>query len=346
MPVPRLIPEFAPQSGVMLAWPHAKSDWRECLDEIEPVYLQISRAISRHEPVLIICYDEEHVHHVTRLLVQSGVTLDAIRCIAVPTNDIWIRDYGSMSVSGDSQPQLLDFTFDGWGGKYEATRDNQVSRYLFDAGVFNVPELSGSSLILEGGSLDTDGLGTLLTTTRCLLDSGRNPGMDKVALEACLRECFGIERTLWLDHGVLSGDDTDGHVDMLARFCTPTDIAYSQCTDIDDEHYTELGAMEQQLRGFTSCDGNPYTLHPLPLPQPVYSNKGERLPASYANFLIINHAVLVPVYNDPADDQALSILRRCFPGREVLAINCLPLLQQYGSLHCATMQLPAGILRV
>jgi len=344
MPSPRLISEFAPQSGVMITWPHAESDWRDNLGEIEPVYLQITCAISRHETVLVICHDDIHVHHVTSLLDQADATMHAIRCIAVLTNDTWIRDYGPLSVSGNSKPQLLDFIFDGWGGKYEATRDNQVSCFLFNAGVFNIAELTGSSLVLEGGSLDSDGLGTLLTTTRCLLESGRNPGMDKDALEACLHDYLGVERTLWLDHGVLYGDDTDGHVDMLARFCTPTDIVYIQCADADDEHYDELGAMEQQLRGFRSQDGNPYTLHPLPFPRPVYSDKGERLPASYANFLIINHAVLVPVYNDPADKQALDVLRHCFPDREVLAINCLPLLQQYGSLHCATLQLPEGVL--
>jgi len=344
MPTPRLVPEFAPQSGVIITWPHVESDWRDSLDKIEPVYLQIARAISRYEPVLVICHDEIHVNHVISLFAQAGAATHTIRCIAVLTNDTWIRDYGPLSVSGNCKPQLLDFTFDGWSGKYEASQDNQVSRFLFAAGVFNVPELNGSSLVLEGGSLDTDGLGTLLTTTRCLLESGRNPGMGKDGLEACLYDCLGIERTLWLDHGVLCGDDTDGHVDMLARFCTPTDIAYLQCTDADDEHYDELCAMEQQLLGFLSHEGNPYTLHALPLPQPVYSDKGERLPASYANFLIINHAVLVPVYHDPADKQALDVLQRCFPDREVLAINCLPLLQQYGSLHCATLQLPAGVL--
>ena len=344
MSAPRLIPEFAPQSGVMLTWPHAESDWHNSLDEIEPVYLQIIAAISRHEPVLVLCFDEKHIHHVSGLLSQAGAVMGVIRCIAVHTNDTWIRDYGPLSVCGDRKPKLLDFTFDGWGGKYEATRDNQVSRYLFDAGVFDVPGLAQHSLVLEGGSIDSDGLGTLLTTTRCLLESGRNPGMAKDGLEVYLRDCLGIERILWLDHGVLCGDDTDGHVDMLARFCTPTDIAYLQCTDAADEHYHELGAMEQQLRGFMACDGNPYTLHPLPLPRPVYSAGGERLPASYANFLVINQAVLVPVYNDPADGRALDVLRRCFPDREVLAINCLPLLQQYGSLHCATMQLPAGVL--
>ena len=344
MPIPRLLPEFAPQSGVMITWPHADSDWRDSPDDIEPVYLEITSAISRHECVLVICYDNKHVRHVYNLLEQGGATIRAIRCIAVPTNDTWIRDYGPLSVSGNSMPQLLDFTFDGWGGKHEATWDNQTSRALYDAGMFNESVLTRQSLVLEGGSIETDGFGTLLTTTRCLLESGRNPGMDKDALEACLHDYLGIERTLWLDHGVLRGDDTDGHVDMLARFCAPAVIAYLQCTNADDEHYDALAAMELQLHDFISHDGNPYTLHPLPMPQPVYSDNGERLPASYANFLIINHAVLVPVYNDPADKQALSVLQRCFPGHEVFAINCLPLLQQYGGLHCATMQLPEGVL--
>jgi agmatine/peptidylarginine deiminase len=240
---------------------------------------------------------------------------------------------------------LLDFTFDGWDGKHAAARDNQVSRILFDAGVFNVSDLDKHSLVLEGGSIDTDGCGTLLTTTRCLLETSRNPGMNRGALEACFHKALGIERILWLDHGMLRGDDTDGHVDMLARFCTPDVIAYLQCTDPADEHYDELGAMERQLRDFVTPEGVPYTLCPLPMPQPVYSEDGERLPASYANFLVINDAVLVPVYNDPADKQVLSVLQECFPGREIVAINCLPLIQQYGSLHCATMQLPEGVLQ-
>ena len=199
--------------------------------------------------------------------------------------------------------------------------------------------------MLEGGAIDTDGFGSLLTTTRCLLESARNPEMDKVALETCFHEVLGIERILWIDHGMLLGDDTDGHVDMLARFCSPHDIAYLQCTDPGDAHYGELSSMEQQLRSFLAHDGTPYTLHPLPMPGAVYSDAGERLPASYANFLIINHAVLVPVYDDPADQQSLGVLQRCFPDREIIAINCLPLIQQYGSLHCATTQLPEGVLQ-
>jgi len=345
MSLPRLIPEFAPQSGVLITWPHPDSDWQDTLDVIEPVYLAITRAICRYERVLVICYDDRHVHHVSSLLEQAGTCANAVRYVAIPTNDTWMRDYGPLSVTGSNGTRLLDFMFNGWGGKHESRRDNQVSRGLFDAGVFSVPELTQQSLVLEGGAIDTDGFGTLLTTSLCLLQSARNPGMDKAALEACFHEQLGIERTLWLDHGMLQGDDTDGHVDMLARFCTAHDIAYLQCTDPDDVHYRELSAMEQQLRDFIAHDGTPYSLQPLPMPQAIYSDSGERLPASYANFLIINHAVLVPVYNDPADQQALDVLQRCFPDRELIAINCLPLIQQYGSLHCATMQLPEGVLQ-
>ena len=341
----RLLPEFAPQSGVIITWPHPDSDWQDTLGVIEPVYQAITCAISRHEPMLVICYDDPHVRHVSNLLEQAAATTHDIHYVTVPTNDTWIRDYGPLSVAGPDDTRLLDFTFDGWGGKHESTRDNQVSRHLFGAGVFSISGLTQQSLVLEGGAIDTDGFGTLLTTTRCLLQTARNPCMDKAAVEACFHEVLGIDRVLWLDHGMLQGDDTDGHVDMLARFCTPHDIAYLQCTDADDAHYAELNAMERQLGDFISHDGTPYNLHPLPMPRAIHSQNGERLPASYANFLIINHAVLVPVYEDPADQQALGVLQRCFPDREMIAINCLPLIQQYGSLHCATMQLPEGVLQ-
>lgn len=199
--------------------------------------------------------------------------------------------------------------------------------------------------MLEGGSIDSDGSGTLLTTTHCLLESSRNPGFDRARLEAGLHELLGIERVLWLAHGELAGDDTDAHVDMLARFCSPGTIAYSSCSDPQDEHYAPLAAMEQQLQTFRTREGLPYELIPLPLPQPVRDAGGRRLPASYANFLIVNRAVLVPVYDDPADATALAALADCFPGRTIEPLNCLSLIQQNGSLHCATMQLPMGVLK-
>jgi agmatine deiminase len=344
MPAPRLIPEFAPQSGVLLTWPHVASDWRHSLEEIEPVYLELVRAISRHEAVLVVCYDDEHSRHIQQQLTGARVDRSRVRQVAVPSNDTWVRDYGPLAVQDDQSVSLVNFSFDGWGGKYAAGLDNAVSAALAAAGVFSSPGLQQHPLILEGGAIDADGCGSLLTTTRCLLGAGRNPGMDRLALEHALQADLGIDRVLWLDHGFIQGDDTDGHVDMLARFCSPHDIAYTQCRDSGDEHYAALRAMEKQLQSFSDCDGSPYRLHALPLPAPVYSNDGARLPASYANFLIINDAVLLPAYDDPADEEARAVLARCFPGRDIVAVNCLPLIAQYGSLHCASLQLAEGIM--
>jgi agmatine deiminase len=345
MSAPRLIPEFAPQSGVILTWPHGASDWRARLAAIEPVYLDIVRAIVRYEPVLLICFDEGHVCHVRQLLSDFSIDSSRIQLVAVPTNDTWVRDYGPLSIQGEQQAILTSFVFDGWGGKYTSDLDNAASAALVAAGVFDVPGLQQPGFTLEGGAIETDGCGTLLTTSRCLLNAGRNPTTDRPTLEYKLQALLGIDRILWLDHGFVRGDDTDGHVDMLARFCTPHDIAYLKCTDPGDEHYDGLAAMERQLQDFCAFDGAPYDLHALPLPGPVFSAGGKRLPASYANFLIINNAVLLPVYNDPADETARAVLMRCFPGRDIVPVNCLPLIEQSGSLHCASMQLADGILR-
>ena len=339
----RLVPETAPQSGVLLTWPHAHSAWADTLETVGAVYLDIARAVVAHEKLFVICYDPEHADEVRQACVRNGVPLDAVRFFPVQTNDTWIRDYGPLAVSSGSGLQLLDFAFDGWGKKYPATLDNEVTAKLESAGVFRTA-CHHFRVVLEGGSIDTDGRGNLLTTTNCLITNSRNPGYDKAAFERLFAEEMGIQRVLWLDHGELEGDDTDAHIDMLARFCSPITIAYTQCTDPGDSHYAELKAMETQLGSFTTTEGQPYQLLPLPLPAPVHSAAGERLPASYANFLIINGAVLVPVYGDPADGIALERLAGVFPGREIIPVNCLPLIQQYGSLHCATMQLPAGIL--
>ena len=339
-----LLPEYAPQSGVIITWPHAGTDWRHDLETIEAVYLDIARAVTRCERLLVLCRDAGHQRYILDLLEHIAVPAAAVCFAVVPTNDTWVRDYGPLAVLEDDRPVLHDFIFDGWGGKYPAALDNCVSLTLFTAGVFGTVDFLRHPLVLEGGSIDTDGEGTLLTTSRCLLESGRNPALYREALEQQLHELAGIERVLWLDHGELSGDDTDGHIDMLARFCSPGSIAYVQCNDPADAQYDALATMQEQLRSFRTAGGRPYSLVPLPLPQPVFNATGEQLPASYANFLIINGAVLVPVYDDPADDAALAALAPCFPGRELVPVNCLALIQQYGSLHCATMQLPAGVL--
>lgn len=340
----RLPAETEPQSGALLTWPHARTDWRACLDAADATYLDITRAIATRETVLVICHDEQHREHVTRMLGQAGIDDHMLRFAVAPTDDTWVRDYGPLGLADGNGTCLLDFTFNGWGGKYAAGQDNAVTRTLHAAGVFGAAGLRSHPLVLEGGSIDADGQGTLLTTTCCLIDSERNPGENRQSLERLFRDLLGIDRLLWLDHGALEGDDTDGHIDMLARFCDTATIAYSQCTDARDRNHAGLSAMEAQLQTFRTAEDQPYRLIPLPLPCPVHDRTGRRLPASYANFLVINDAVLVPVYDDPADSVALERLAAGFPGREIVPVNCLTLIQQYGSLHCATMQLPQGIL--
>ena len=342
--VRRLPAEWSPQSGVMLTWPRPECDWGEHLTAVEPVLAELAAQISRREKVLITCLDEAHRAHVSALLTAAAADMSAVSFYLVPANDVWVRDHGPITVLEDGSPLLLDFTFNGWGGKYPSALDNRITRALHGKGAFGATPIESSRFVLEGGSIDCDGAGTLLTTSACLLSEARNAGWSREAIEDYLKAEFGVERVLWLEHGWLAGDDTDSHVDMLARFCAAHTIAHTACDDPADEHYPELSAMAAELAALRDRDGRPYELVPLPLPRAKHDEDGARLPASYANFLIVNGAVLVPVYDDPADAIALQRLRQAFPEREVVPIRALPLIRQYGSLHCATMQLPDGVM--
>lgn len=335
--------EWAPQCGVLLTWPHPHGDWAPLLAEVEPVFAAIAAAISRRETVVITCYDHEHRARVREHCLAAGTDPRRLSLWLARSNDTWVRDYGPIAVTHGKQMELLDFRFNGWGGKHAAGFDDAVTAALHDQGVFGDTPVRPQALILEGGSIDSDGEGTLLTTSSCLLSPGRNPRMDRESWEQQLELLFGARRVLWLDHGELAGDDTDGHVDTLARFCDPNTIAYVTC-DEDDAHYPELASMAEQLAGFRTAAGEPYRLVPLPLPAAIHDEAGNRLPATHANFLIVNGAVLVPTYDDPTDAVALKRLGECFPGREVIGIDCRALIRQFGSLHCSTMQLPAGVL--
>lgn len=339
-----LPPEWAPQSGVMLTWPHQNSDWRDHLDLVEPVFVELVQQISLHEKLLISCWDEAHLAHVKACLNKAEADMGNVLLYAVPSNDTWVRDHGPLTVLENGVPRLLDFTFNGWGDKFDATLDNQLTQRLHNLKSFGSNELQQIDFVLEGGSIEVDGEGTLLTTRRCLMAPTRNPRMSQQQVESTLGELLGVDRFLWLNHGYLAGDDTDSHIDTLARFCDAQTIAYVACDDPKDEHYPELKAMEEELKAFRTRDGQPYRLVPLPWPQPKYDDDGHRLPATYANFLITNEVVLVPTYADWADKAALVQVKKCFPQREIIAVSCQPLILQHGSLHCVTMQLPAGVL--
>jgi agmatine deiminase len=309
--------EWEPQDAVLLAWPHESTDWAPVLAQARQTFTAIARAIEPFERVVLIRPDAHDI----------------------PTNDTWARDFGPITIEENGEPVLLDFTFNGWGGKFPAERDNAASRALHALGAFGSTPMRRIDLVLEGGSIESDGEGTLLTTARCLLNPNRNPHCSKAQIEEILRAELGVHTILWLEHGALAGDDTDAHIDTLARLCPNRTIIYVACDDPADEHYEELKAMEQELMQFPD-----YRLLPLPWPSAKYDEHGERLPATYANFLVINGAVLVPTYNDPADLAALEVVQKAFPGRQIISIDCSTLILQHGSLHCVTMQIPGGVL--
>lgn len=329
----------------MLTWPHDETDWADRLEQIEALYAELATLIGRFEPVLSVCRDPRHAERVRALIAAAGATLDAQRIAIAPSDDTWARDHGPIGViTADGRPALLDFRFNGWGGKFAAEQDDRISATLAAAGVFGAVAMERVDLVLEGGAIETDGRGSLLVVARTLIDPKRNPGWTAADIERILSARLGIHHLLWLEHGAISGDDTDGHIDTLARFCSPRTICYARCQDPADADFAELQAMERELRALRDPAGHPYHLVPLPMPAPVLDAAGRRLPAGYANFLIINGAVLVPTYADPADTEALAVIGDLFPRRTVLPLDCRPLIEQGGSLHCISMQLAAGIL--
>ena len=270
--------------------------------------------------------------------------------VAPPSNDTWARDHGFITLmpqDASLPPRLLDFCFNGWGEKFPAHLDNAINRRLYEAGTFAGEYVDHLDFVLEGGSIESDGQGTIFTTTGCLLAPHRNQPLTKEQIEERLKDYLCAERILWIDHGNLAGDDTDGHIDTLVRVCPDNTLLYIGTDDTTDEHYAELRLMEEQLHSFQTLDGRPYRLLKLPLPRPILDEDGMRLPATHANFLVVNGAVLCPTYQQPdLDDKALEIIGQAFPGRDIVGIDCRSLIKQHGSLHCCTMQYPKGVLKL
>lgn len=337
-----LPPEWAPQSMVQLTWPHADTDWHDCLSAIDDTYTVMADAITRYEPLLIVTPEAERV----KALLSARLPLcqlEKIRFHYCETNDTWTRDHGFITMlDSDGRPTLLDFRFNGWGDKFPSELDNSINRSLFDGKAVTGTYENHLDFVLEGGSIESDGHGTVLTTSQCLLAPNRNQPLTQTEIEERLKVCLRAERILWLDHGNLQGDDTDGHVDTIARFAPHDTILYTACDNPSDPQYADLHVMEEQLRGFKTNDGRPYRLLRLPLPEPVIY-AGERLPATYANFLVINGAVLLPTYNQADRDQeAARVVKEAFPNRDILPIDSTVIVRQHGSIHCCTMQFPMG----
>lgn len=332
----RLPAEWERHGAILMAWPHCHTDWAYMLDEVRQCYRNIIAEIVKEEHVILLAPDASEVGE-----MPAGVTV-----VEMPTNDTWTRDYGPLTAqTADGKPLILDFRFNGWGLKFAACHDNRATARLMEERIFSGDYECCEDIVLEGGSIESDGCGTILTTSCCLMAPNRNQPLTREEIQSDILRRLGARKLLWLDHGSLAGDDTDGHIDTLCRLAPHNTIIYTGCSDSNDEHYADLAAMASQLRSFSNADGEPYNLIELPLPDAIFDEDGDRLPATYANYLVLNGSVLMPTYGQPAKDKlAADTLRVAFPDREIRMIDCCALVRQHGSLHCATMQIPSEII--
>jgi agmatine deiminase len=335
----RMPAEWEAHQATWLSWPHKLESWPGHFEPVEPAYAEIVRALAGCERVHINVLDAAHQRRVEGILGRKGVTGD-IRFHRFPTNDAWCRDHGAIFLvrnGGDAPLAAVDCDFNGWGGKYPPfDLDSRIAERM--ARELQVPRFP-AEMVLEGGSIDTNGAGTLLTTEQCLLHPNRNPSMNRAAIERRLKELFGLEQILWLGDGIV-GDDTDGHVDDLTRFVARDAVVTVVADDRDPENRPQLAANRARLGRMRLADGTPLKVIELPMPSPKFC-EGQRLPASYANFYIANGAVLLPTFRDPMDAEAARILATVFPGRKVVPIDCLDIVYGLGTIHCLTQQVPA-----
>lgn len=332
----RLPAEWEAIHAVMLTWPHRDGDWADSFEAIHNCYLGIVNAIQPYANIIISAADEA----LAEIIRQDIGDIENVSIFTVASDDTWVRDHGPITVYEEDEPVLLDFVFNGWGNKYPSENDNRITLSLYNSDAFPGYDYQQVDFVLEGGSIETDGNGTLLTTSSCLLTASRNTGMSLEDVEDVLEDRLGMVYFLWLENSALAGDDTDGHIDMLARFIDPETIAYTACNNKSDANYASLTAMKAELEALRNQDDEAYILVPLLMPEPLFNKQGKQLPASYANFLIVNKAVLVPTYGVAEDENAITTLKLHFPEHEVVGVACRALIEQFGSLHCATMQLP------
>ncbi|MCH5229962.1 MAG: agmatine deiminase family protein [Muribaculaceae bacterium] len=335
------LPEWTPCDGVLLALPHEDTDWAYMLEEALSQYKLLVETFVREDiHVVLLCKERERATKNFEASLLSGITF-----VETTYNDTWTRDYGPLTILKHGDLRALDFGFNGWGLKFAADKDNLVNRNLHKMSVFSKGIYRNESdFILEGGSVDTDGEGTILTTTRCLCSPNRNGGLTKHRAEEQLRKRLGAQHVLFLDYGELIGDDTDSHIDTLARMAPENIILFTGCRDLEDPQFEELLKMRAQLSMFRNAEGEPFNLVELPLPDPIFDENGQRLPATYANYLVTTDKIFMPVYlNETKDTLAIQTMKIAFPHHKVIGIDCRTLIRQHGSLHCATMQLPQGL---
>jgi agmatine/peptidylarginine deiminase len=332
--------EWHPQQAVQLTWPHSKTDWNWIIEDIQSFYIQLINTITEFENVIISVPDPEVIESIQSQLKNNHFECHFFIC---SNNDTWARDHGPIGTYEDKKLVIEDFRFNGWGGKFDARLDNKITESLFQQQAYQAHYYETRNFILEGGSIESDGNGCLLTTRQCLMNTNRNASLNQDQIEAYLKDTLGCEKFLWLKHGDLIGDDTDAHIDTLARFAPNNQIIFQGCQNTDDDHYNDLNAMKEELTQLTNINGAPFSLVELPWPDAIFEgDTNQRLPATYANFLFINGAVLLPIYNVKQDTQAIKVMKAALPNHKIIPINCSVVVRQYGSLHCLTMQIPTA----
>ena len=322
----RFMGEWEEQSYTILALPHIDSDWSEYLEEAQDKMIAFANEITRFQKVIMLY---KHKKDLQKIKNKKILPLN------IATNDTWCRDFCAIGCKKDNKIIFLDFVFNAWGMKYPANLDNQVSKKLFTTKIFKNTKLKSKHFILEGGSVDGNGSGIILTTSHCLLEKNRN-NTNKAKITKKLKRYFNAKKILWLDNGYLSGDDTDCHIDNLARFLDKNTICYLKCDDKNDEHFSALNKMEEELKAFRNLENKPFSLIPIPMPKAIFY-KEKRLPASYINFLFVNNALFVPIFDDENDQIAINIFKKICKNREIIPIDSRIFLRQGGSLHCLSM---------
>ncbi len=338
----RMPAEWEPHAGTWLTWPHEVDTWPgQSMKQVESDYLQIVSAISKEEQTHILVQDKSAEESLHIKLQTSGINMSRVFLYDIPTNDSWIRDYGPNFVVREEKERrevaINDWDFDSWGRKYKWELDDLAGSIISEN--LKMP-IFHPGIVLEGGAIEVNGQGTCLTTDSCILNPNRNGGIRRERMEEFLKNFLATSKIIWLS-GNLEGDDTDGHIDNLARFVNPNTIVCALENNERDSNYLGLKQNYERLQAAKDQDGNPFRVIPLPMPDYIGS-KENRLPASYANFFIANHAVLVPTYDDPHDDEALDLITSLFPEREIIPIGCNTLIWGLGAVHCLTQQQPRG----
>ncbi|RAZ57224.1 agmatine deiminase family protein [Campylobacter hyointestinalis] len=317
--------EWDDQELLLLSIPHVNTDWKPYLDDILKSYENLVRVISKYQKVLLIAPNTSDFVRFSKFKNVEFLRID--------TNDTWIRDYGAIDVLDGAKTISYDFKFNAWGSKFDSILDNAVNKKLFET---LKGELRSVQLILEGGSIEFNGDGVMLTTSKCLLNDNRNK-LEKEELQKKLIDLFGLNKIIWLNHGFIKGDDTDSHIDTLARFISKDTVAYAACDDESDEHFGELNLMKDEL------EKSGFNLLALPIPKPLFY-EDRRLAATYCNFIFINGALIVPTYGDEkADKFALRALQNALPNLDVIGVDSSVFVRQNGSLHCSSQNRFKGI---